>query len=208
MIPTKIECEDLMKAYFMLNNIINHSLKVKEIGLYVTEKLNQRGYKFNKEIVQAACLLHDITKTYHIYWDIANKGECKILSPPTSFTEKDVMNKFETIAKKVNFKGDTPHEISAKLLLDFEGYPKIGDIVRLHASSDVNHLSYEGILCYSDRHVLHENVVSFDQRFSYVLKRYFKSKEKLNNFKNKTKELAKSLETKGDFTFEQLRREL
>jgi putative nucleotidyltransferase with HDIG domain len=66
MIPTKEECLNLMKKYNMLENIVNHSLLVNSVALYLSEELNKRGENINLLKVQAGALLHDITKTRSI----------------------------------------------------------------------------------------------------------------------------------------------
>lgn len=193
----------------MLDNIIKHSLKVEEVGCWILDKLNQNQYSFNKELMQAACLLHDITKTYHICWNKKNKGTCQILSPLKDFTEQEILNKFDKIGENIMFKGHTSHGLSAKLLLNHLGYPEVGKIVGAHTSPYVSDLSYEGILCYSDRHVLHEEIVSFNKRFKYVLKKYKHNynKKSIKIIKDNTAELAKKIEDSGNFTFKQIERE-
>ena len=62
-IPPKGECLDLMKRYNGMGNIIQHCIKVAEIALSISTALNRRGENLNLNVVEAAALLHDITKT-------------------------------------------------------------------------------------------------------------------------------------------------
>lgn len=62
-IPTREECLALMTRYGMLENIVEHSLKVAEIALLISSALNRKGHHLNLRLVEAASLLHDITKT-------------------------------------------------------------------------------------------------------------------------------------------------
>ncbi|MFB0507301.1 MAG: HD domain-containing protein [Thermodesulfobacteriota bacterium] len=61
-IPSKGECLDLMKRYNGMENIIRHCIKVAEIALFISMELNRRGENLNLNVVEAAALLHDITK--------------------------------------------------------------------------------------------------------------------------------------------------
>jgi uncharacterized protein len=51
----------IMSDMGMLENIIAHSLKVCRVSLLLTDRLGRS--KLNRELIRAAALLHDITKT-------------------------------------------------------------------------------------------------------------------------------------------------
>jgi putative nucleotidyltransferase with HDIG domain len=51
-----------MKRYNGMDNIIRHSVKVAEVALSISRALNRRGENLNLNVVEAAALLHDITK--------------------------------------------------------------------------------------------------------------------------------------------------
>jgi uncharacterized protein len=61
-IPNKVECDELMARYSMLPHIVAHSLQVMRVSLALTDHLKD-GVTINRDIVIAAALLHDITKT-------------------------------------------------------------------------------------------------------------------------------------------------
>lgn len=61
-IPTGLECEELMARYRMLPNIIEHSRQVMRVAMAITDSLHQ-DVDINRDLVMAAALLHDITKT-------------------------------------------------------------------------------------------------------------------------------------------------
>jgi len=62
-IPNREECLRLMGEYGMLENIISHSLKVAKVALFLSVELNKKGQKIDLGLVEAASLLHDLTKT-------------------------------------------------------------------------------------------------------------------------------------------------
>jgi uncharacterized protein len=63
MIPTREECLRLMGQYRMLENIIHHSLEVAKVALFLSVELNKKGQSIDLSLVEAASLLHDLTKT-------------------------------------------------------------------------------------------------------------------------------------------------
>lgn len=63
MIPTKEDCLRLMAQNGMLENIIDHSLTVARVALFLSVRLNRKGQKLDLPLVEAAALLHDLTKT-------------------------------------------------------------------------------------------------------------------------------------------------
>ena len=63
MIPTREKCLKLMGDLGMLENIIAHSLEVARVALFISTELNKRGHKISLDLVEAASLLHDLTKT-------------------------------------------------------------------------------------------------------------------------------------------------
>jgi len=63
MIPSKEECLSLMSRYGMLENIVSHSLEVAKVALFISVELNKNGRTIDLGLVEAASLLHDLTKT-------------------------------------------------------------------------------------------------------------------------------------------------
>ena len=63
MIPTREDCLRLMVQYGMLEHIIDHSIAVARVALFLSIKLNRNGQRIDLPLVEAAALLHDLTKT-------------------------------------------------------------------------------------------------------------------------------------------------
>ena len=138
-IPSKNECFQLMCRMQMLENIVAHSIQVCRVGKCLVDHLKFQGGQLNGQLVQAAGLLHDITKT----------------------------RSFET---------EENHALTGgQILADF-GYPQVGDLVRQHVRLDdyPEHqiLSEAVIVNYADKRVLHDRVVSLEERMSYIQERY------------------------------------
>ncbi len=61
-IPDNKKCLALLKKYTVPEHIIAHSILVAKIADFLAEKLEREGVKVNKNLVNAAALLHDIDK--------------------------------------------------------------------------------------------------------------------------------------------------
>jgi uncharacterized protein len=62
-IPTKEECYQLICEMRMLDHIVIHSLQVCRVATFLADHLNKLKNHLDRNLTQAAALLHDITKT-------------------------------------------------------------------------------------------------------------------------------------------------
>jgi len=140
-IPTREECLRLMGEYGMLENIISHSLAVTRVALFLSVELNKKGQKIDLRLVEAASLLHDLTKT-----------ECLR-------TKED-------------------HARTGSQLLKRIGYERVAEIVARHIwlGKEVNRscVCEEEIVNYADKRVMHDRIVSLEERFRDLKERYGK----------------------------------
>ena len=144
MIPTREECLRLMNQYGMLENIIDHSIEVAKVALFLSTELNKRGQQIDLLLVEAASLLHDVTKTE-------------------------------------SFKTKEDHASTGSELLKGIGYEKVGDVVAQHIwlSHQVDPLfvSEEEVVNYADKRVMHDRIVSLEERFNDLRDRYGKDQK-------------------------------
>jgi len=138
-IPSKKVCFQHMCRMQMLENIVAHSIQVCRVGMCLVDYIKLQGSQINGQLVQAAALLHDITKT----------------------------RSFET---------EENHALTGGQVLTDFGYPQVGDLVRQHVYlddySEHQSISEAVIINYADKRVLHDRVVSLDERMSYIQERY------------------------------------
>ena len=138
-IPSRENCYRLIREMHMMENIVRHSLQVCRVAELLVQQLGENGRTLNRDLVQAAALLHDITKT-------------------RSLTT-----------------GEKHSESGCDLLVD-RGYTEVGDIVRQHVKLDTyfesDTPSEAEIVNYADKRVLHDRIVSLDERMAYILERY------------------------------------
>ncbi len=80
MIPNREECFRLMEQSGMLEHIVRHSLEVARVALFLSLELNKKGQGIALDLVEAASLLHDVSKTECLKTkeDHAQKG-CRLL---------------------------------------------------------------------------------------------------------------------------------
>jgi putative nucleotidyltransferase with HDIG domain len=135
----KKDCFRLMREMQMPEHIAAHSIQVCRVALCLAERLQPMGISLNLQLVQAAALLHDITKN----------------------------RSFETAEN---------HALTGGQQLTALGYPEIGNLVRQHVRlddySNPNTLSEAVMINYADKRVLHDRIVSLDERMHYIEERY------------------------------------
>ncbi|MGP8155200.1 MAG: HD domain-containing protein [Smithella sp.] len=160
-IPTRAECDELMARYSMLPHIVAHSQKVMRVSLAVTDHLKD-GVSVNRDLVIAAALLHDITKTRSL----------------------------ETKER---------HAASGGVLLRELGFPRIAEIVEQHII--LQNLNLEGrleereIVYYADKRVMHDTIVTIDERVHDLIQRYGTGEE-IRNLILQNKEQVLTVERK------------
>ncbi|MGD8270781.1 MAG: HD domain-containing protein [Desulfobacterales bacterium] len=138
-IPSRENCYQLIREMRMMEHIVRHSLQVCRVAELLVQQLGENGRTLNRDLVQAAALLHDITKTRSLKT------------------------------------GEKHSESGCDLLVD-RGYAEVGDIVRQHVKLDTYFASdtpsEAEIVNYADKRVLHDRIVSLDERMAYILERY------------------------------------
>ncbi len=164
-IPDIAECKELMSRYDMLPNILEHSLQVMRVSLAITDHLKER-VSVNRDMVIAAALLHDITKTRSI-------------------------------------KTKEKHAASGGKLLRELGFPEIAGIVEEHVTiqkfNPERILEEKEIVYYADKRVMHDKIVTLEERMNDLMLRYG-SGEDMRNFLRQNRKQAEAVERKiADF---------
>ncbi len=108
------------------------------------------------------------------------------------------------ITKTRSFSTGETHSDTGGILLKSLGYPEIGDIIRQHVILDTHtndtSISEQEIVNYSDKRVLHDQIVSLERRLEYIRVRYGAKPE----FRNRVKLMWKSALDLEKKLFEQL----
>jgi uncharacterized protein len=159
-IPGAMRCFQLMNLHHMLPNIMQHCIMVCKVALTISKDLNKNAEKLNLDMIRAAALLHDITKT-------------------------------------MSLKTGENHAETGSQLLIRAGYGDIAEIVAKHINPGTSGkpITEAKIVSYADKRVLHDKVVSLDDRFAYLMERYGKNETAVFRINN-TKKLALEIETR------------
>ncbi len=160
-IPAREECLRLMEAHGMLPNIRAHSITVCRFAVAIAQAANDGGCDFHLPAIEAAALLHDITKTRSL----------------------------ET--------GENHARTGADLLREL-GYGAVADMVEEHVTpTDLGgDLTAGELISYADKRVLHDRVVSIDERFGYLYERYGRDEhavQRISRARVRTQEIENKL---------------
>jgi len=138
-IPTSDQCYGLLKEYDVPDHIIRHSEAVCRVAAFLAERLNGSGENLSIEELEAAALLHDITKMEGV-------------------------------------ESHRDHAETGMRLLTALGFRRIGEIVgehiRLRGGREAQPIREEEILNYSDKRVMHTEIVTLRERFADLKRRY------------------------------------
>ena len=119
------------------------------------------------------------------------------------------------ITKNRSFETAENHALTGGQQLADMGYPEIGNLVRQHVRldnySDPKDISEAVIVNYADKRVLHDRIVSLDERMRYIQQRYGtqpQHKQRIQLLWDKTQMLEKQMFKQLPFSPEDLYRHL
>lgn len=119
-LPTRKECFELIRQYHVPLHILEHSLAVAGLAGLLAQKLNEKGINVDVELVDRACLLHDIVR-------VCDFEELDYDRFRQTITEED---KAKWLQIRTRYK-DLPHEDAAYDILK-EKYPVLASTIRKH----------------------------------------------------------------------------
>jgi uncharacterized protein len=176
-LPSHDQCYQLLKQYRVPEHIIRHSEAVCKVAVFLAGSLNENGEDLNMPEIEAAALLHDITK-------------------------------MEGIESRRD------HAQTGKRLLAELGFRRIGEIVgehiRLQPGRESRTVSEEEIINYSDKRVMHTQIVTLQERFDDLESRYGlkgldkEATERIRALEQKTYDVEKKIFSKLNFPPEEL----
>lgn len=173
-IPSKQLCLSLIRQMNMPDHIVAHSLQVSRVAIFLANHMADGPNGLSRNLIQAAALLHDITKTR-------------------------------------SFSTHENHALTGAQFLNEMGYPEVGHIIEQHVRLDsyaVSGFPTEAeIVNYSDKRVLHDRVVTLNERMEYILEKYAQGpeyRERLLWLWKKTEELEARLFSHVGFKPEEL----
>jgi len=161
-LPTIEECNKLIDEYKVPANIRRHSEKVRRCAVFLAKKLIEKGEKINIDLLERACILHDILKTVKItHYDLFD-------SEPNEETKRF----YEKLKEK--FK-DMHHEDAAYEALKGK-YPEVAEVIKKHRYVLILNGQLktweDKLLYYVDKRVMHDKIVDMKERLEEGQKRY------------------------------------
>ena len=162
-IPSAEECFEIMRQHNMRKNIMRHSIRVRDVAVFIATRLVAAGHKLDLKLVEAAALLHDITKM-----------ECLV--------------------------SGERHSETGQRMLEAMGFHRVGQVVgnhvRLHGDYDPEQITANEVVNYADKRVMHHRIVSLDERYDDLRKRYGGSDEAmtfLKQMEDETREIERKI---------------
>jgi len=157
-LPTRVECFRLLKKYHVPSHIVNHCKTVSKLGVFLAQRLKEKGIKVNVEQVDRACLLHDIAR-------ICDIKESDYGSFTRNVSEEDKASWNQIRQKYYNL----GHEDAGYEILK-EKYPTLALIIKKHRymtmlSETERPKSWEEkLVYYADMRVMHDKIVPLKVR--------------------------------------------
>lgn len=150
-VPTVGECFRIWQKYQMMPHIKAHCLMVARVALTLAKRFAKAGHPIREDLVLASALLHDIAKSYTIYFG----GDHAILG--CAWVMQEIQNPL--IAQAV---------LAHVIWFFDEGEQAI----------EKNPCTLANLISYSDKRVQHDKLVTLSGRFEDLIKRYGSTEEK------------------------------
>lgn len=168
MIPTTEECLEILKQFEVPEPVVNHCLIVNKIAMMIVCGLEKNNVMVNKELVNAATILHDIMKL------VSKKSHDFNLSISG-------VRRWEELRQKYK---DLNHAEAGYIELK-DRYPEIALLIRKHIRSYVFKSELktieEKIVYLSDKYVKGEEVMTLEEGMKRFKAKYDVSDEKLQD---------------------------
>ena len=164
-IPSKEECLKLFDRYKVPDNILLHSKKVKEVSLFLAEKLIEKGAEIDLELVESGALLHDLMKAVVL----------EKLAVDEKFKLKEVTREQIEMWQELKKKYAGKHETEATYDILKDDYPEFAIFIRDIGviRDNLENVSWEEkIVHYADWRVFVDDIVSLQERLEDLHNRY------------------------------------
>lgn len=167
-LPTKKQCFDIIKKYGLAPHIVAHSLAVAKLGVFLAERLKEKGICVDGNLVEAACLLHDVARPCDF-----GESDCNAFAEQSYGFLPEDKTKWRQLKSEYE---DLCHEEIAYELLRRE-YPELASTVKKHRYTAILDEKErpatweEKIVYYADKRVMHDKIVPLKERLEEAHKR-------------------------------------
>ena len=157
-LPTRQQCFDILREYHVPSNIVDHSLAVAKLAVFLAQRLNEKAVEVDAVLLERSCLLHDVARVC----DFEQLDYSKFRH---TVTEQD-KSTWQQLRKK--YKG-VSHEEAAYDILKAD-YPAVALVIKKHRYMGMlDEMTRpdtweQKLLFYSDMRVMHDRIVPLKQR--------------------------------------------
>ena len=164
-LPTRKECQAIIEEHHVPPHIVKHSLAVAKLAVFLAQRLTEKGMTVDVNLVDRACLLHDIARIC----DFKELDYSRFEQPVTAEDKakwRQLRAKYEGI----------PHEYAAYDILK-EQYPALALTIKKHRyiavldEEEKPNTWEEKLAYYADKRIMHDNIVSLEERLTEARKR-------------------------------------
>ena len=164
-LPTRRDCLNLLREYAVPSHIVEHSLAAAKLAVFLAKRLKEKGIAIDIELVERACLLHDMVRAGDFQESVYRKFENNITEQQKAKWQQ-LRAKYKAI----------PHEYAAYDILK-DKYPELALTVKKHRymavldEEEKPKTWEEKLVYYADKRVMHEKIVPLKERLAEGHKR-------------------------------------
>jgi uncharacterized protein len=157
-LPTHKESLALLAEYHVPAHIVRHSLAAAKLAVFLAQRLSDKGVTVDIDLVERACLLHDIMR-------VCDFGGSDYLQFERGLAEKEKA-KWRKLRARYE---KTFHEEAACDILKRK-YPRFALVIRKHRYMSLlddrsgPNTWEEKLVYYADKRVMHEKIVPLEER--------------------------------------------
>jgi len=157
-LPTRQQCMQLLSEYRVPSHVVRHSTAAAKVGVFLAERLQNAGHDVNVDLVERACLLHDLMRA------------CDFKLEDFSRFDEPVSEQTKAFWRRLKEKYDGHgHEYAAYDVLK-DKWPQLALTIRRHkyvapvCDGDKPQSWEDKLVYYADKRVMHDGIVPLQQR--------------------------------------------
>jgi len=164
-LPTRKECQAIIEEHHVPPHIVKHSMAVAKLAVFLAQRLTEKGITVDVNLVDRACLLHDIVRIC----DFKELDYSRFEQPVTA------EDKAKWQQSRAKYEG-IPHEYAAYDILK-DKFPALALTIKKHRyiavldEEEKPNTWEEKLVYYADKRVMHDKIVSLEERLTEAHKR-------------------------------------
>ncbi len=164
-LPTRKECLAIIEEHHVPPNIVKHSLTAAKLAVFLAQRLTEKGVAIDVNLVDRACLLHDIARVC----DFKELDYSRFEQPVTA-EDKAKWRQLRAKYKEI------PHEYAACDILK-DKFPVLALTIKKHRyigilnKKEKPNTWEEKLVYYADMRVMHDKIVPLEERLTEAHKR-------------------------------------